>query len=256
MSFRLNTLFIGRNFLHLPEVTSTNEFAREWMLSPLPEGAVILADFQTKGKGQMGQMWHSEAGKNLLLSVILHPEFIPVPEIFLLNKLFSVAVISCLKKFLPGQKIQIKWPNDILVNKKKICGILIETQVESEKIQGIIAGVGLNVNQESFPSGFSLSPCSMKTESGKEFDRMVVLETLLGTVEGLYIRMRSGNPDIVNFEYLSNLFGYQEILPFRLLSSGEEFEANLTGVDRQGRLALAIGRKLQFFQPKEIQFLI
>ena len=254
-SFRLNTLFIGRIFLHLPETGSTNDFALEWAKLGPAEGAMVLADYQSNGKGQRTNVWFSDAGKNLTFSILLYPRFLEPGSVFLLNKLVSVAIVQVLKKYLPSAEVKIKWPNDILVNRKKICGILIENILDGAKVVQAVVGIGLNVNQEEFPPGLIFPATSMKNISGSEHDLMEILEGLSKEIEVLYLQLKSGNTSRLDFEYTGNLISYQEKVNVVIGDETESQEAIFTGVDSHGRVALEINRKLHYFQPKEIRFL-
>ena len=175
--------FSSSALIHLPHVESTNDFLSRLLAKSDPKpGTAITADFQDSGRGRFGKKWHSESGKNLLLSVFLIPDFLRVSEVFFLNMLLSVSICSCLQKKLPGlsDQISVKWPNDILVDGKKICGLLIQNGFSSDRIQSTIAGIGLNVNQlhfDDFPDG--LQPTSMTLLAGKNFDRRNLLKEIV-----------------------------------------------------------------------------
>src|ERR1043165_9944327 len=139
----LTTLFIGRNLIRRAETESTNGIlAKLSAETNLPEGSVVMADHQTSGKGQAGAKWFSDPGQNLLMSLLLKPDFLSTKKIFLLSKMVSLAI----KDVLAGANIvaKVKWPNDIYVSGCKICGVLIENNLRGDRIQQCIAGIGLN----------------------------------------------------------------------------------------------------------------
>ena len=121
--------------IHIRETNSTNNYLKELLQTQnVDEGTVVWADFQSAGKGQRGNGWESEAGKNILFSIVLFPGFIKAGEQFILSQIVSLAVANCLQEYTAG--ISIKWPNDIYWNEKKICGILLEKQLNNRLIFG------------------------------------------------------------------------------------------------------------------------
>ena len=142
-------MFLGSQIFRLDKVDSTNNFAANLIEEQLcRNGALILADTQTAGKGQRGSLWESEPGKNLLCSYVYFPDNLSVDFLQELNICLSISLIKCLKYF--EIDAEIKWPNDILVDGKKISGILIENNVRAGKVKSMIFGIGLNINQQSF----------------------------------------------------------------------------------------------------------
>jgi BirA family biotin operon repressor/biotin-[acetyl-CoA-carboxylase] ligase len=248
----LNTLFIGQNFIELPAVESTNTFAAELLKTGPAEGTVVLTREQTAGRGQQGNSWYSQPGKNLTFSLILYPRGVPARDIFFLNKLFSVALHATLQSFLPQQKVEIKWPNDLLINNKKVAGMLVENQLSGMRLHTSIAGIGLNVNQENFPEETYGTATSMAREAGRTFDLRELLEDLLHQIEVRILAMRSGRRDAIERDYLNHLYGYQQNVRFQI--QGQEEERYLAGVDQHGRLALQNGRKLEYYNIKEVKF--
>ena len=173
-------------------------------------GTVISADFQTDGRGQYGKLWHSEARANLLLSVLLRPAFLKPTDSFLLNIAASVSVCQLLEKYLPERMddIRIKWPNDVLVKNRKICGLLIQNSFYKDRIQHSVVGLGLNVNQTDFgPDSYNAAPTSMAIEGRDNFDRrtllsdfvdrlknnMVTAEKYSGQLRDQYLKLLTGN---------------------------------------------------------------
>jgi len=140
-------MIIGSDIIHYDSLSSTNSTA--WLMvreKELPEGTVISANFQTAGKGQHGNRWESERGKNLLFSIILYPSSVSPDEQFLISMSISLGICDFLKHFLSD--IKIKWPNDIYVNGGKIAGILIENSIIGQTIEYTVAGIGININRK------------------------------------------------------------------------------------------------------------
>lgn len=160
-------------------VGSTNDFAKEILeeiTAYLP--ATIIADHQTDGKGQMGNHWESEEGKNLLLTVVMKPNFSLSEALFRINYILTYSMICTLRSAF-NMPAQLKWPNDIFLEDKKIAGILAETTIAGEKINTIIGGIGLNVNQTFKDTQSKFPAISMKDYAGKEFDMSLVIEEFL-----------------------------------------------------------------------------
>ena len=248
----METIFIGKNFVELKEIPSTNDWCDAQSGVPLPEGTVVWAHSQTAGKGQRGNTWLAAPGQNLTFSLILHPTFLQPGEVFYLNKLLSCALFEALTLFLPQSKIQIKWPNDLLVNGKKVCGMLLRNQFDSSRIKRSVIGIGLNVNQIEFPPEIRASATSLKLSSGLDFDLKSSLMTCLSFIEKEYMALRAGKRPSLDRRYLAQLYGYQE--PTLVKIGGKLQTIIPVGVDSHGRLAVEQGGKLSYFGMKEIEF--
>ena len=176
----MNTLFTGQNFIRLGVTSSTQEYCENLLaVGQPPEGTVVLAEEQTGGKGMSGNTWYSEPGHNLLFSIIFYPTFISPSDAFVLNKICSLALYNALLPHTTGHELRIKWPNDILLNRKKIAGILLRNQVSGTMIRSTTAGIGLNVNQVHFPPKLYRKASSLRSETGIFFDRNILLESVL-----------------------------------------------------------------------------
>lgn len=224
------------------------------MATQPPEGTVVFTPAQTAGRGQQNNVWVSDPHQNLTFSVILYPRRIPVDRLFTLNKLASLALQSTLQTFLPTAEIQVKWPNDILVNRKKIAGILIENQLDGRGLRASIIGIGLNVNQTAFPPEFAHRTTSLQLESGQQNIPQEVLQHFCKNLEVLYQPLLRGNSDLLDRAYLQHLFGYQEDI--EVILDGEQQTVHLVGVDKMGRLAIAQEQRLRYLQMKEIAFVL
>jgi len=184
----LATRFIGQRVFYYPQVTSTMEVARQKTRQGAAEGTVIIAEEQTAGKGRMRRPWLTLGG-NVALSIILYPEVLHLPYLIMLA---SLAVVHSIEK-ITGLEPQIKWPNDVLVNNKKVCGILIESDVRKQEVASAIIGIGINVNlkladcPELIPIATSLAD-----ESGKDVPRADLIRHLLVETERLYLTLPVG----------------------------------------------------------------
>ena len=150
---------------------------------PLEEGTVVCTDFQTKGRGQLTNVWEAEAGKNILCSILLRPTTLPIKQQFLISQAISVAIVEVLNTFKEG--FSIKWPNDIYYKEDKIAGILIENNLCSTGISTCIIGLGLNVNQQTFKSD-APNPISLYNIIGKETPIAELLGSILERFGNVY----------------------------------------------------------------------
>ncbi len=232
--------------IYLPHIESTNDFLSSLLAKSEPKpGTAITAEFQASGKGRFGKKWHSEPGMNLLLSVLLTPDFLKAREVFYLNMLLSVTVCRVLEKRLPAfsEQISVKWPNDILVDRKKICGLLIQNGFAGDKIQTTIAGLGLNVNQtqfEPFPGG--LQPVSMSIIAGKNFDTRDLLFEVIHTLFQNLNEARK-NRAVFRTRYLSLLRGGQSGLRFQSRAESKlKMSGKVVDIQDDGRALIDDGQ--------------
>ena len=252
----METLFIGKNMLFLTEVDSTNTYATNLLRNVnIHEGTIVYTDKQTQGRGQRGAVWFAESGANITASVILRPTFLGVSKSFYLSKISALALHDVMAEFLnPSQyDIKIKWPNDILVNKKKIAGILIENQFNGSIINTAVVGIGLNVNQQDFGDLKSLST-SLKLLSNTEFDRTDVLKKLAGYLEKWYLLLKAGKTELIDTTYFKYLFGYNTLLSFKNELSGNDFVGTIKGVSITGKLLIEdMDKNTHEFEVKEVK---
>ncbi|WP_276370292.1 biotin--[acetyl-CoA-carboxylase] ligase [Chryseolinea sp. H1M3-3] len=233
----------------MPECHSTNTKALELCQQPnTPEGTLVITNQQTSGRGQRGNTWESRPGMNLTFSVILKPVFLLVKDQFLLNVITSLAVHDYLSETCKAP-IHIKWPNDILVNEFKICGILIENQLMGDRFTNVVVGIGFNVNQREFSWG---SATSLASVTNRTYDLQEVLEGLLSNLEARYVQLRQGHAHILKADYLRHLYRINEIHTFS--ADHNQFEGKIIGVDEYGRLRISTAGQEKIFGIKEISF--
>jgi BirA family transcriptional regulator, biotin operon repressor / biotin---[acetyl-CoA-carboxylase] ligase len=245
-----NTLFLGKHIVFVPECHSTNTLALQLSQNPsMAEGTVVITNNQTAGRGQRGNTWESAPGMNLTFSVILRPAFLAVQDQFYLTIAASLALYDYLRA-KTGDTIAIKWPNDILVHEKKICGILIENQIQGPRFIAAVAGIGLNVNQPHFNTG---TATSIRQIIYADTDLETALHALLEHFEARYLQLRQQDYQALQAEYLSRLYARNER---RTFSADETtFEGAIQGVDESGRLGVETPSGLKYFGIKEISFL-
>tara|TARA_S200000501_G_C20844156_1_gene752974 strand:+ start:486 stop:1085 length:600 start_codon:yes stop_codon:yes gene_type:complete len=168
----------------------------------IKDNLVIVADFQTKGRGQIEKKWYSEENKNLLFSIYIKPDNVSINQKSYFNIITSLAIIYSLKKFIKTSSIEIKSPNDILVDGRKISGILIETSIFKRKIKSLVIGVGININQKVFPFKEN-NPISMFQILKHNVDRNLILNLFLEFFSDLFVYFK--NKD---YDYLDNKYKY------------------------------------------------
>ena len=200
---------------------------------PLPEFFTVAADFQESGRGQGSNRWFSDAGENMLCSILFRPP-VPAARQFLFNQYFSLTVRKFLLRYVP--EVQVKWPNDIYVGNRKIAGILIEHSVVGDRISRTIAGIGLNINQKEFPAPLP-NPTSIYRETGVRHDVGALTAELVAVCAAEYGRLDVRGSDELRSEYLACLYRRGEFHGY--LVGSERVTARIDGVDAYGRLLLS-----------------
>lgn len=198
------TVYIGNRRIELTEVDSTNNYATQMVSTGAWEpGTVVLAHAQPKGKGLLTNKWESEAGKNITMSVLLAPEFLPIPMQFQISKVVSLAVCQVVSMFAPN--VSIKWPNDVYIGSKKVAGILIENSIMGPVLSSSVVGIGLNVNQVEFRSD-APNPVSLAQVLGCSLELSEVIQILLDRFNELYAQLEEGHSDTIDSMYLDCLY--------------------------------------------------
>ena len=237
--------------IHIDETDSTNRWLRRWCSTDHQSALAVWAEYQTAGQGCGSNSWESERGKNLTFSVLLHPTEIPADCQFRISEAVSVALCETLDGLLPGeQEVTIKWPNDIYVGDRKICGILIENRLKGSTITDSIVGIGLNVNQREFLSD-APNPVSIYQLTGEETDREALLQAFLEELS----KAMEMEPEALTEAYHHRLYRREGM--HRFSDSQGEFEAKVLNVLDDGRLVLLDAEgKARMYAFKEVQFVI
>ena len=222
----------GWTALHLPETDSTMSALRRQPASDAPF-ELLTADFQTAGHGQRGTVWESERGQNLLFSFRFHPHFLPAARQFALSEALSLAMVRALRPL--GVEATVKWPNDIYVGQRKLCGMLLEHTLAGNAIATTLTGVGVNVNQTDF-QGDAPNPVSLRQLLGRSTDRAALLGEILRHFEALYRDLSLGCADQVHADYLHHLFRREGLHPYR--DAQGPFMASIADITPQGLLVL------------------
>lgn len=228
---------IGQQTVYLEVVDSTNNYAANLIkTSKPPDGTAIMAHSQESGRGQRGTAWNSAPGQNLTFSVILYPRKVEVQNQSLINKCFAVALADAVSE-LCGKNALVKWPNDIYVNNRKICGVLIENSIEGRFIASTVLGIGLNLNQAVFP-GLPMAT-SVFAESGFSSDREPSLHKVFHHLDKWYFLLNAGRFALIDESYHQMLFRLNEW--HRFVYRDGEMMGKVRGVNNDGNLLLEKG---------------
>jgi len=201
-------MIIGSVIERHEKVSSTNTTAAIKIRNEKPaEGMIISASYQDGGRGQQGNKWESEAGKNLLISIILYPSMVSPINQFILSQMVSLSVFDLVSIETPD--VKIKWPNDIYVRDDKIAGILIENSIIGDAISSCIVGIGLNVNQETFSSTLP-NPVSLTKITGKKYDLDKVIADLARALDKRYLMIINGDTEKLSSDYHDALYRCNE----------------------------------------------
>ncbi len=227
-----NTIFLGKDVRYMTECHSTNDLAVALLESgEAIEGLVVVTDKQTKGKGQRGNRWYSEPGKNLTFSLVLMPVFLDATEQFELNMAVSMGVIEAISSYVKG--VRIKWPNDFVHSEfGKLGGMLIENQVSNRGIDASVVGLGINVNQKEFPFP---NATSLAHVAGAPIDKEEFFKVLIKGIENYYVFLKKGQRKSIRSSYLENLYLKDEWANF---DDGHAFKGKIRGVTPEGRLMI------------------
>ena len=220
--------------IHIAETASTNLYMRECLQhARLEEGSVVWADFQTAGRGQPGNTWESEAGTNLMFSIVIYPDCISAGEQFLISQIAALSVKRTLDTYIDD--VSVKWPNDIYWKDKKICGMLIENDLSGKNIYSSVLGIGLNLNQTIFRS-HAPNPVSLAQITGKTYDPETELHAFLRIFYDYYLLLLKGETSRIRAEYKDALYRKDGFFPYE--DGGGLFDAAIQDIEPTGHLIL------------------
>jgi BirA family biotin operon repressor/biotin-[acetyl-CoA-carboxylase] ligase len=230
---RLKGSLFGKRIYHFFKTDSTNRVALELGHAGEAEGAVVLAEEQTAGRGRAGRAWHSDRAVGIYMTVLLRPRLAPV-QAPLLTMMAGLSARSAVQA-VTGLTVDLKWPNDLLIGGKKVGGILTEMHAEPGQIRFVIVGIGLNVNQEKFPGELAETATSLRVETGKAQSRMELLVRLLREFESDYNRfLREGVASVVaRFEEVST---YAKGKRVRVTNGTQSYAGTTAGLGPEGLL--------------------
>ena len=241
---------------------STSTFIREMIADErtggvvsahaLPGMTLVVAEDQTKGRGQVGNSWETEKGKNIIFSLLCHPDFVRASKQFLLSQCMALAIRNALAEHVEG--VKVKWPNDIYVGDKKISGTLIECDLMGKSIANCIIGTGANINQEVFVSD-APNPTSLKLLTGKEHDKEEILTDIIQRFSELYDRLAKGEEEAIRSEYMQCLYRSDGMYEYEDVRG--RFKAEIAGVEPTGHLLLKFENgNVVRYEFKEVKFVL
>jgi len=242
-----------QKIIKLSEIDSTNTYLSNLSKeAALAEGTIVAASYQNVGKGYGTNLWESEKGKNILISILLFPSFLPVEKNFLLSKAVSLGILNYVASKSNG--IKIKWPNDIYYKEQKLAGILIENIVKGDKLNQSIVGIGLNINQKTFLSN-APNPVSLNKITRKLYPIDQEIIKLRTSIQFFYNKLKLGKYNEINSDYLKYLYRYNEVHIFKC--DNKHFKAKITGITEFGYLEILTEQnEKRAFDFKEIEFVI
>ena len=232
ISDEIHTKWAGKTVHFAKETDSTNEWCKRMSKEDAEHGTLAVAEFQSAGKGRLGRRWTAPEGSSVMMSILLRPEFEP-QYASMLTLVMGLSVAQAVKEL--DVEVSIKWPNDVVVSRKKICGILTEMTMKQDKIGCAVIGVGINVNMDSFPEEMADKATSLYLESGHPFDRAEVTGLVMKHFEENYEKF-------VETEDLSGLKpDYEKLLanlnqPVRVLDQNNPYEGIARGINPGGEL--------------------
>lgn len=226
---------IGRNILHYFRTDSTNAVALKLAAEGAEHGTVVVAEEQTTGRGRLGRSWYSEKSSGIYMSIILRPPLSPAaaPVLTLMAGLAAQKAVSS----TTGLAVDIRWPNDLLVNKKKVCGILTEMSAELDRLHAVVLGIGMNVNHSVMPAELEEIATSLRMEAHRGISRAHVLVALLRELDRHYqLLLKSGNRAITERWEAASTFAHGKRV--RVATAAGQALATTTGVDTSGALKI------------------
>jgi len=241
------------HIIKLNAIDSTNTYLKQISsLETLEDYTIVTAKHQTLGRGQMGTIWDSEKGKNLMCSVFKKDYVVSIENQFYISMATSLAIIKALQSF-SVPKLYVKWPNDILSENKKICGILIENVIKNNKLEASIIGIGLNVNQTEFKSLPNASSLRIITGTVSNLDEL--LQRVIENLKYYFNSLETESLNVLKSEYEKRLFRKDKPSTFKN-SHGDIFAGFIKGISSLGKLQVVLEDDvLKEFDLKEIQLL-
>ena len=233
---RLKGNLFGKHVFHFFKTDSTNRVAMELGYAGEPEGTVVMAEVQTAGRGRSGRSWHSEKGAGLYFTVLLRPRLAPAqaPLLTMLVGVSAHMAIAAQTGLVP----ELKWPNDLMLNGKKLGGILTEMHAEPSVVRFVIVGIGINVNQEKFPAELTAIATSIRRETGRMNYRLELLARLLTQFESDYNRFLREGPSFV-VERFESVSSFARGRCVRVDTGAESYTGTTAGLSPEGLLLVA-----------------
>lgn len=230
---KMQTKYMGRRVVSYDEVTSTNTVAKQLADEGAEEGTLVVSDKQNQGKGRRGRYWESEKGTGVFMTVVLKPKMKPVYASML--TLVAALALNDAIIDLTGLESKIKWPNDIVINKKKVSGILTELSAEVDYINYVVVGIGVNVNRKDFPEELKDKATSLELESGKSISRAQLIAKTMEYLEGYYERfLKTHDLSDLKEAYSKVLINTDQVV--RIITDGDSYTGIARGITDEGHL--------------------
>lgn len=242
----LETCWVAKDIVYYDVTDSTNIQAKAGGEKGDVHGTLYVADRQNAGKGRRGRAWESPGDSSIYMTILLRPEFAPV-KAPMLTLVMAVSVAEGIKK-ATGLETMIKWPNDIVMNGKKVCGILTEMSTEIDYINYVVIGAGINVNQETFPDEITDKATSLKMEAGQSWKRSEIIAAVMKSFEKYY-EMFLAAEDLSGIQEMYNDMLANRGREVRILEPGNEYDAHAEGINEIGELIVTTpdGQKKNIF---------
>ncbi|MDA3798495.1 MAG: biotin--[acetyl-CoA-carboxylase] ligase [Kiritimatiellae bacterium] len=244
---------VGSKFFFADEIDSTNKKASALAEDGTPDGTVVLAEKQTAGKGRLGRKWESPENTGIYCSVVLRPQ-LALPETALITFIVAIAISEAIRECCPTLQTQIKWPNDILVNDKKIVGVLTEASAEMQHVNHVIVGFGINVNTyaEHLPPRFIFPASSLAVESKHDVDRVTLAALCLKQLDFWYNCLNNGGADkiVERWKKLSTMIGRAVVVE----QINSKIEGTIEGVSKDGALLVKDKNKTHVMYSGDVKY--
>jgi BirA family biotin operon repressor/biotin-[acetyl-CoA-carboxylase] ligase len=235
---KLATDRFGRALRGFEEVGSTNTAAADWARAGAAEGSVVVTEYQSEGRGRHGRAWDAQKGQNLMFSVVLRPTLAP-DRLGLITVAASVAVAEAIDDFVSPHRAALKWPNDVLLEGRKTCGMLLESSFSGQQTADVVVlGVGLNVNQTTFPDALADSATSLRLTTGRPVPRPSLFARLLGRLEARYDAVQAGGDAAVREAFHDRFDALHEEASFRVPGTDRTISGTVQGLTETGALRL------------------
>ena len=235
---RLETERFGQATRGFETIGSTNTEAAQWAAEGAAEGSVVVTEYQSEGRGRHGRTWDAQKGQNLMFSVVLRPD-LAADRLGLITVAASVAVAEAIDDFVSPHRATLKWPNDVLLEGRKTCGMLLESSLSGQQSADVVVlGVGLNVNQTDFPAALADTATSLRLTTGRAVPRAPLLARLLGRLEARYDAVQSGRDDAVRAAFHDRFEALHKEASFRVPGTDRTVAGTVQGITETGALRL------------------
>lgn len=230
---QLKTEWAGNSIVYIQTVDSTNNLAKKLGEEKMPHGTLVIAEEQTAGKGRRGKSWSAPVKEGIWMTILLRPDLKP-ESASMLTLIAGLSVTKAIEE-VTGLNVQIKWPNDIVYQGKKLCGILTEMSAEMEGIHYVVVGIGINVNIENFPEELEEKATSLKIACGRKISRVEIITSFLKYFEGDYQKfLQTESLELLKEEYEKRLVNKNQKV--KVSEPKNEYIGTALGIENQGGL--------------------